>query len=212
MSTDKIDEVRARLAVGLGVRNTEPDIALGRDLAAHKDVASVAALIELLRDRKTASSAIKALYECGYLAPELLVAHVDVFFDLLRSKNNRLVWGGAIALSCVAKADGSATWPRRQELMAIFERGTVITRDAVVRALALTAASSAARERELGPWLLEALSSVRPVNLPRWAEDILGALSARSRAQGRAVVERRLVELKPSAQQRVKKLLRAQGA
>jgi HEAT repeat protein len=203
------DDLRARLAASQGVRGTQPDIELGQALAKRKDAASVAGLVGLLDDRKASSSALKALFECGYLAPVLLVPHAAAFFDLLQSKNNRLVWGGAIALSCVAEADGAAIWPRRKELMAIFGRGSVITRDAVVRALARTAASSPSREREIAPWLLRALQDVRPVNLPRWAEDILPVLSPPHAAQARTIVTGRLGELKSSAQRRLRPLLRS---
>jgi hypothetical protein len=203
------DALRTRLAVGQGRHDTAPDIALGRELARRRDAASIDALVSLLADRTAASSAIKALYECGYLAPGLLVPHADALFGLLGSRRNRLVWGGAIALSCVATADPSAVWPRRQELLALFDGGSVITRDFVVRTMALVAASSAGRRRELTPFLLRALETVRPVNLPRWAEDILPALSGAPLAQACALLEARLPELSSSSRARAKKLLKA---
>jgi len=204
-----VARVRSRLGFAQGRRDTEPDLALGQDLARRQDAASVGALVSLLSDRAAASGAIKAIYECGYLAPDLLAPHAAVLLGLLASRNNRMVWGGAIALSCVAAAAPDAVWPRRAELMALFPDGSVITRDHVVRAMAHLARSSPARERALAPWLLLALEEVRPVNLPRWAEDVVPVLSGRNRAKAMALVEGRLAELSKGAQQRVRRLLRA---
>lgn len=208
-TADLREALLLRLAPGQGRRDTAPDIEVGQDIAKRKDAASVEALVGLLTDRRAGSSALKALYECGYLAPELLAPHAETFLALLDHKNNRFVWGGAIALSCIAKVAPGAVWAGREKLQKLFPGGSVITRDAVVRALSLVAASTAARERALAPWLLQALVDVRPVNLPRWAEDILPVLSGTYRLQARATVEDRLGELSASAQQRVKRLLRS---
>jgi hypothetical protein len=42
------------------------------------------------------------LYELGYLAPELIADYVGDFIKLLKHENNRIDWGGMIALSTVA--------------------------------------------------------------------------------------------------------------
>jgi hypothetical protein len=137
------------------------------------------------------------------------VPHGNVFFELLKSRKNRMVWGATIALSCVAVADPDVIWQRHADLVGVFDGGSVITRDHVVRALALVAKSSSSRQRKLSPWLLRALETVRPVNLPRWAEDILPVLDGRSGERAGELLEARLGELGTSSRQRLARLLRA---
>jgi len=176
-------QVAAVLAGARGRRDERPNVELGQALARAEDAAGVAALVELLDDPSTSSDAVKALYECGYLAPELLVPHADALFGLLGHRKNRLVWGGMIGVWCVAKAAPDAVWARRDEVWAAFDAGTAITRDAAIHALATVAGSSPGRARELTARLLDALESCRPKNLCSWAERILPGLTPGGRSR-----------------------------
>ncbi len=197
----------ARLSCGLGRRDEVPNRELGQDVARRQDAGAVATLVELLDDPAASSPAIKALYECGYIAPALLVPHAGVFFNLLTHRKNRLVWGAMIALWCVAKADAAAAWPRRAEIMQAFDAGSVITQDAAVKALSVVALSSSGKKRVLSPWLVDALAAGRARDLPGWLPDVLPALTQKDRDRAEELVNERLDQLKPSAQKKVRRLL-----
>ena len=55
-----------------------------------------------IKTAKIASDCIKTLYEVGYLKPELIAPYVGDFLKLIKSRENRLVWGGMLALSTIA--------------------------------------------------------------------------------------------------------------
>ena len=201
------DAVFARLSCGLGRRDEKPNVEVGQDIAERRDEKTVAALVELLGDAAASSSAVKALYECGYWAPDLLTPHASAFFDLLGSRKNRLVWGGMIALWCIAGVNPDVIYPRRTEIMEAFENGTAITQETAMKALTAVAGSSLKRKRELSPWLLHALHQGRAKDLAGWLADALPHLTDEHAVKARKLAASRMREMKPSARKRVEKLL-----
>ena len=171
--------VYPRLGSSLGRRDTKPDIALGRDIAARGAADELGGLVELLEEPAAASSAIKAIYECGYLAPELLVPHLPRFRALLDAGNNRMVWGGMIAISCVAKADPVAVWAHRERLELALRNGTVITQMSAVHALSAVAGSDPAKAESLQEWFEEAIETLDAKQLVGAAEQILPVAAER---------------------------------
>ena len=185
------DKVHPRLGAVLGVRHTQADIALGKDIAARGATDELAGLVELLDDKKVASSAVKAIYECGFLAPALLVPHLPRFRALMDCGNNRMVWGGTIAIMCVAKAAPQQVWPHRKRLELCLRHGTVITQMSAVHALTSVAASDPAKADALEAWFEEVLETIGskqlvqcgelilPVARPAYHERLLGTLVER---------------------------------
>ena len=78
-------------------------------LAQTRNAADIREIAENLwnKEPNIQSDCLKVLYELGYLAPELIADYADDFLKLLKHRNNRMVWGGMIALSTIAtlKAD-----------------------------------------------------------------------------------------------------------
>jgi len=89
-----------KLSVSLGVRNNKPNQILAKEIAEKNDKEAIKELVENLnnKNKRIASDCIKVLYEIGYINPKLIAGYVNNFIDLLSHKNNRLVWGGMIAL------------------------------------------------------------------------------------------------------------------
>jgi hypothetical protein len=85
-------------------RDEAPNQELARDLAANEDQAGIREIAENLwrQEPNIRSDCLKVLYEIGYLKPEVVAPYAGDFLKLLRSRNNRLVWGAMIALSTVA--------------------------------------------------------------------------------------------------------------
>jgi len=207
MRSSNADKVYPRLGAVLGVRDTKADIALGRDIAARGADDEIAGLVELLDDQEVASSAIKAIYECGYLAPELLVPHLERFRALMDCGNNRLVWGGTVAVWCVATAAPERVWPHRERLERCLRIGTVITQMSAVQALTTVASSDPAKADELEEWFEEVLETIGPRQLikcgelivpvarPEYREHLLGILVGRGDELPSAAARKRLQKL-----------------
>ncbi len=80
------------------------------------------------------------LYELGYLAPGLISEYVEEFLKLLKHRNNRMVWGGMIALSTIAGLQADKIFAHVDEIIKTMEAGSVITNDAGMKTLIAVAA------------------------------------------------------------------------
>jgi len=58
----------------------------------------------------------------------LIVDHVEDFINLLKSRNNRLVWGGMIALGTVADLKPDVIFAHLTEIQKAINTGSVINR------------------------------------------------------------------------------------
>ncbi|WP_180320576.1 hypothetical protein [Alkalihalobacterium alkalinitrilicum] len=93
------------LASQLGQSDEVPNIELAHKLAKEKNHAGIEEIIENLscKDKKIQHDCIKVAYEIGQVKPELIGMYALNFIELLKVHNNRLVWGGMMALSTIAE-------------------------------------------------------------------------------------------------------------
>jgi hypothetical protein len=198
-----------QLASSLGRRDEIPNQELAHDLAARKDRAGIHEIAENLwnKDKNIQADCIKVLYEIGYLEPRLIAGYTEDFAKLLRSKNNRLVWGGMTALAEVAKTNPEAVFNRLEEIKKAKETGSVITVDSAISTLAHTAAKEEYNE-VIFPYLLKHLSGCRPKEVPQHSEKALAAVNASNKADFIQVLEDRLEDLSGSGLARVKKVIK----
>jgi len=199
-----------RLASSLGRRDEVPNQELARDLAARKDKAGIREIAENLwdKDKNIQADCIKVLYEVGYLEPELIANYAEDFVKLLRSKNNRLVWGGMTALAEVAKSNPDAVFDHLNEIKKAKEAGSVITVDNAISTLAWTASSNDEYNKVIFPYLLKHLSGCRPKEVPQHSEKTLPAVNAANKTDFIKVLEKRIEDLSGSGLARVKKAIK----
>jgi hypothetical protein len=199
-----------RLASSLGRRDEVPNQELARDLAAKKDQAGIRKLVENLwnKDKSIQADCIKVLYEVGYIEPKLISDYAEDFVRLLRSQNNRLVWGGMTALAEVAKANPVAAFKHLDAIKKAKEAGSVITVDNAISTLAYTASANAEYNRTIFPYLLEHLSGCRPKEVPQHAERSLPAVNSLNKTDFIKVLEKRMEDLSGSGLSRVKKVIK----
>ena len=199
-----------RLASSLGRRDEVPNQELARDLAARKDKAGIREIAENLwnKDKNIRADCIKVLYEVGTIEPKLIANYAEDFVKLLRSKNNRLVWGGMTALAEVAKANPGIVFENLDEIKRAKETGSVITVDNAVTTLAYTAAANKTYNEAIFPYLLKHLSGCRPKEVPQHAEKTLPAVNSSNKADFIKVLEKRIEDLSGPGLARVKKVIK----
>lgn len=199
------------IAAALGRRDEVPNQELAESLAARRDHAGIARIVSGLEDpdRGIQHDCIKVLYEIGYRAPELVAPYAETFIGLLGSKQNRLVWGGMIALATVAPLAAAAVFARRATVLEAMARGSVITVDNAVKTLARVAAAKPAYRKALVPALLDHLATCRPKEVPQHAESSVPAIGPAERAAFSGVLQRRLPDLSASQAARIRRVLRA---
>jgi hypothetical protein len=199
-----------QLASSIGRRDEVPNHELARKLAAAKDKKGIRELAENLwnKDKNVQSDCIKVLYEIGVIEPKLIADYGDEFVKCLRSKNNRLVWGGMTALAEVAKANPDAVFKHLDELKKAKETGSVITVDNAISALAHTSAANDKYSKVIFPYLLKHLAGCRPNEVPQHSEKTMPAVNVSNKADFTEVLEKRMEDLSGSGLSRVKKVLK----
>lgn len=199
-----------RLAHSQNRRDEVPNQELARDLAARKDKTGVREVAENLwnKDKNIQADCIKVLYEVGYIEPALIADYAEDFVKLLRSKNNRLVWGGMIALAEAAKVNPDVVFGHLDEIKKAKEAGSVITVDNSIAVLAHTAAANMEYNKVIFPYLLEHLSGCRPKEVAQHSEKTLPAVNADNKDGFIKVLEKRMEDLSGAGLTRVKKVIK----
>ncbi len=191
-------------------RDEAPNQELARDLATKKDRLGVREIAENLwnKDKGVQADCIKVLYEVGYLDPVLIADCAEDFVKLLKSRNNRLVWGAMIALGTVAGLKADTIFAHLAEIQKAMDEGSVITVDNGVQTLALAASKAAKYNKAIFPYLLRHLKTCRPKDVAQHSEKTLPAVNASNKKEFIAVLERRTRDLSDAALSRVKKVLK----
>lgn len=191
-------------------RDEVPNQELARDLAAKKDKAGVREIAEHLWDKNpnVAADCIKVLYEVGHVDPSLIADYVDDFARLLKNRNNRLVWGGMIALAEASRANPDEVYKHLAEIKKAMDAGSIITVDSAIKALALTAAANAEYNAAIFPILLKHLQTCRPKDVAQHSEKTLPAVTAANKTKFIAALEKRMEDLSGSALARVRKVIK----
>lgn len=203
--------ILSKLATAQNIQKDVPNQELARELAASNDTKAIQELVQNLcnKDKSIQSDCIKVLYEIGYLDPEQIAGYVQMFIELLNSKNNRLVWGGMIALSTIAGIRAKEIYDSKDRVIQSIDKGSVITIDAGIRTLAGVAQADAAYNADLFPILLSYLQTCRPKSVAQYAESILPAVVESNKAAYVATLEKRKPDLNPAQTRRITKVLKS---
>ena len=191
-------------------RDEAPNQELARELAEARDTEGIREIAENLghKNASVQSDCLKVLYEIGYLAPDLIACYVDRFLALLKHKNNRMVWGGMIALATIAELRPEEIWNDVDTVIEVVDRGTLITVVWGVKTLARVAAADDAYRQRLFPILMKRLRECLPRDVPMHAESILRAVDASNKDEYLAVLESRRAEMTAAQLARLKKVSR----
>ena len=201
--------VLSRIAHLQNRRDEVPNEELARDLASRRDRRGIQEIAGNLwnKDKNIQADCIKVLYEVGYSDPALIGAYAEDFVKLLKSRNNRLVWGGMIALGTVAGLKADVVLAHLDDIQKAMQAGSVITVDNAVLALARAASKGGQYSKAMFPPLVAHLKTCRPKDVPQHSEKTLIAVNAANRKEFTAVLLKRMDDLSGSGLARVKKVL-----
>ena len=188
-----------------------PNQELAQALAQSRSQADIREIAEGLwnKEPNIQSDCLKVLYELGYLAPGLIAAYAGDFLKLLKHRNNRMVWGGMIALSTVADLKAAEIFPHVDEIIQVMNKGSVITMDNGIKALALVASQKDEYRKAIFPYLLDHLQTCRPKEVPQHAEKSLPAVTTGNKSDFIQVLDKRLEDMSASQAVRLKKIIKA---
>jgi hypothetical protein len=197
-----------KLASALERNDERPNVELAEALVAKPDKEAIARLADALSTGTVAvqNDAIKVLYEIGERAPELVAPHADTFFALLKSKNNRNVWGAMSAIDTIAGVRAKDVAIHLKDILGAADKGSVIAKD---KAMSTLAKLAQAGEAKAMPALLERLKDAAPNQFPMYAELAATAVATAHKAKLVAIIEARFKTVDAGAKKaRVEKVLR----
>ncbi|WP_068985782.1 MULTISPECIES: hypothetical protein [Lysinibacillus] len=190
-------------------RNDEgPNIELAHKLANEENYTGIEEIIENLtcKDKKIQYDCIKVAYEIGQVKPELISKYVLTFIELLKSRNNRLVWGGMTALATITEEASETIMAHLDILKNAMKVGSVITIDKGVLTLAKLAAVSKKNNDVIFPILLHHLENCRPKEIPQHSESTLLAVTDENKEELLHVLRKREIYLTAPQLKRVEKI------
>ena len=197
-----------KLASALERNDERPNVELAAALVAKPDKKAIAVLADALSTGSIAiqNDAIKVLYEIGEHAPELVAPHAEAFLALLKSKNNRNVWGAMSAIDTIALVKSKEVAAHLKDILGAADKGSVIAKD---KAMSTLAKLARAGEAKAMPALLERLADAAPNQFPMYAELAASAVTPTHKARLVAILETRLETIDAAAKKaRVDKVLR----
>ena len=192
------------LSSSLGVRSEVPNQKLAWELASTSNMDAIAEIVHNLqsnKDKNIQNDCIKVLYEIGYKKPELIAEFLPVFISLLKSKNNRHVWGAMIAISVISRIDPEKVYSNLAGIMQALDKGSVITKDAGVEILA-NLASSKYLYSDSFALLMEQLKVCPAKQLPQYAEKALKTINSENSKEFSDILNSRFEELTSDSQKK----------
>jgi hypothetical protein len=192
-------------------RDEVPNQVLAAKLAKTKNRNGIEKLLANLENKEVGiqTDCLKVLYEVGYLNPQLIVGCVDGFLKLIHSKNNRLVWGAMIGLSTIASLQSETIAKHVDEIIAVVDKGSVITIDNGVKTLAAVASKEPKVKDRIMVFLMNHLITCRSKDMAQHSESILVAIDKQNKVNFIRVLETRRNEYSPSQLKRIAKTIAA---
>jgi hypothetical protein len=191
-------------------RDQVPNKELAKTLAETENRAGIAELVKNLKhkNKRVQSDCLAVLYHIGYVKPHLIADYVEDFLVLLKSKNNRLVWGGMIALSTIAELKTKEICANLDTLKQTIDKGTLISVVWGVKTMAKIASSNKSCKPDVVPILLSQLKKCIPRDVAMHFENSLPAIDDDNKAMFLKIAEDRKQELTSSQLARLKKAMK----
>jgi hypothetical protein len=188
-----------------------PNQDLAKELAETKNADGIREIATNLanKNKNVRSDCLKVLYEIGYLDPGLISDYWSDFLELLKSRDNRMVWGAMIGLATIADRHAHEIWRQIDDVIRITESGTVITLVWGMRVLARVAAADEKYKKKIFPFLLDRIRNCLPRDVPLHAESILVAVDRNNKAGLVKLLESRRQELTPAQLIRYRKVMKS---
>lgn len=202
--------VLTKLASQLNRKDERPNIELARELMEANDIEGIQVIVENLANpnKKIKTDCIKVIYEIGRVKPELISDYAEMFIDLLKSTNNRLVWGAMQVLSTIAEISAIALMKHLHTIKLPVKIGSVITADKGILTLAKLATVNEQNRERIIPFLIEHLKTCRTKEVPQHAESTLMAITYETKDEFlKVLAEREPYMTKPQGR-RIQKIYR----
>jgi len=199
-----------KLAYSLGRNDEEPNIELANMLAKTKNKKGIKEIADGLNSptEQIANDCIKVLYEIAEIMPELVSDYAGVFIQLLKSKNNRLVWGSMTALSKIVSLNHNEIFKSLDIIVKAYEKGSVITVDNSISVFAGLVKADKKYGKTVFPIIIRHLEECRPKEVGQHAERAFVCVSKGNAEVFKETLLKRRGALTDAQKKRVDKILK----
>ncbi|MCL2129414.1 MAG: hypothetical protein FWH35_03570 [Treponema sp.] len=199
-----------KLAYSLGRNDEDLNIALAKELAKAKNKKGIKEMVDGLKNPKEqiANDCIKVLYETAYISPELISEHINDFIQILKSRNNRLVWGSMIALSKIISYNPEEAFNNLDIILRAYEKGSTITRDNSISVFAELVKAGKKYDNKVFPIIIKHLEKCRPKEVGQHAERAFVCINKNNSQIFKETLLKRHGSLTDAQKKRVDKLLK----
>lgn len=199
-----------KLAYSIGRKDEEPNVDLALELIQTNDYNGIQKIVDGLSNttEQIANDCIKVLYEIGERKPELISKYVDTFIRLLKSRNNRLVWGAMMALSKIASITSQEIYDNLETVINAYENGSVITVDNSISVFAELVRADSKFEKKVFPIIMKHLETCRPKEVAQHSERAFICITTENAAAFKKILTERSAMLTALQKKRVDKLLK----
>jgi len=197
-----------KLASAQNIRNTESNKELAKQITGTGDKKAVAELIANLNNKAVQSDCIKVLYEIGDINPALITNYAPEFLSLLDSKNNRMQWGAMTALDMIAAENAALIYESLGKIMAIADKGSVITKDHCVGIL-IKLCTHKRYAADAFALFITLLQQCPPNQVPMYAEQALPVITKDNKEVFIRTLQARLPDIeKEPKKRRIEKVIK----
>ena len=199
-----------KLAYSLGRNDEEPNIELAKELAKTKNKKGIKEIVDGLNNPKEqiANDCIKVLYEIAEITPGLISEYVGNFIQLLKSRNNRLVWGSMTALSKIVSLNAEEACQNLDTILRAYEKGSQITIDNSISVFAELVRADKKYEKKVFPIIIEHLEKCRPKDVGQHAERAFVCINKNNFQKYKETLLKRRESLTDAQKKRVDRLLK----
>ena len=202
--------VITQLSSSLGQKGNDANIALAKEIAEAENRNAVKELVVNLKnkDKKIQADCIKTLYETAYIKPDLIANYYAEFLELLSSKNNRLVWGGMIALATITDLKSKELFKSLDLISETVNKGSVITVDAGIEIFAKLNKQSEYQDK-VENLLTDQLWKCPSKQLPQYMEKSVISINEKNKEIYQKIINERKAECEKESQvKRLNKVLK----
>ena len=198
-----------KLAFSLGRNDEEPNIELANELVKTKNKKSIKEIVDGLNNPKEqiSNDCIKVLYEIASISPELVSEYAESFIQLLKSRNNRLVWGSMTALAKIVFLNPDEIYKNLDIIVKAYEKGSVITVDNSISVFAELIKANKKYEKKVFPIIIGHLEKCRPKEVGQHAERAFVCINKNNSQEYKETLLKRQKSLTEAQKKRVDKLL-----
>jgi len=202
-----------KIAYHLERRDEVPNQELAKLLVEKEDRDGLDEIASYLYDKNksVASDCLKVLYEAGYHKPELVSKYVDDYLKLLKSKNNRMVWGAMIAIWNIAHIEHEKVFEEIERIIHLTETGTLITHVTGIKVMIALSKVKRVYYDRLYPILIAYLKACRPIDFGKRVEDYTEIMNDDNTEDILNIIKERFEGLNKNQSTRIKRALKKHG-